>query len=89
MDASIYFFSAGFTLFGVVGVFLGWSLFVRYRREFLDDPAKTMSIEVFAKLIGFGGYGYFAALALVLGSACVLLGVGTFILVLLSRLRWI
>jgi hypothetical protein len=89
MDTSIYLFSGGFTIFGAVGIFLGWSLFVRYRREFLDDPSKTMSVEVLAKLIGFGGYGYFAAVALLLGSTCVLIGAGTFIYVLLSRMRWL
>jgi hypothetical protein len=87
MDTSIYLFSGGFTLFGAVGIFLGWNLFARYRREFLNDPSKTMSVEVLAGLIGFGGYGYFAAVALVLGSACVLVGAGTFIFVLLSRLQ--
>jgi hypothetical protein len=89
MDSSIYLFSGGFTLFGAIGIFLGWSLFARYRREFLGDPSKTMSGEVLAQLIGFGGYGYFAAVALLLGSACGIVGAGTFIFVLLSRLRWI
>jgi hypothetical protein len=89
MDSSIYLFSGGFTLFGAVGIYLGWSLFVRYRQEFLEDPSKTMSVEVLAQFIGFGGYGYVAALALILGSACVLIGTGSFVYVLLSRMRWV
>jgi hypothetical protein len=89
MDSSIYLFSAGFTLFGAVGIYLGWRLFVGYRQQFLDDPSKTMSVEVLAQFIGFGGYGYLAAVALVLGGACVLIGMGSFIFVLLSRMRWV
>ncbi len=81
--------SWGFILFGAVGLWLGWRLLVRYRQEFFRDPPRTMSIEVFARMIGFGGYGYFAALALVIGGACVFLGATALIVEFLSRLRWL
>jgi hypothetical protein len=64
----------GFLVFGAIGIYLGWRLMAEYRREFFRDPERTMSLEVFFKLIGFGGYGYFAALALVFGAASTAFG---------------
>ena len=64
----------GFLIFGLVGLRLGWTLFVEYRGVFFGDPQRTMSLEVLFRLVGFGGPGYFAALALILGSASALLG---------------
>jgi hypothetical protein len=64
----------GFMVFGVIGIYLGWRLIAEYRHEFFRDPERTMSLEVFLKLIGFGGYGYFAALALLLGAASTGIG---------------
>jgi hypothetical protein len=76
-------------LFGVVGICLGWKLLVRYRKAFVVEPERTMSTEVFAYVIGLGGYGYFAVLSLLVGTACVLVGAWALIEELLSRLRWI
>jgi Ca2+/Na+ antiporter len=68
----------GFFVFGVIGIYLGWRLMAEYRREFFRDPQRTMSLEVFFNLVGFGGYGYFAALALIFGVAST--GLGLFVL---------
>ena len=57
-----------FLLFGLVGFRLGWKALKQYQSMFVDDPANTMTFEVFFRIIGFGGPGYLIALAFCLAT---------------------
>ena len=83
---NIYAMAFGLIILGLPGIWYGYRLFVAYRREFFADPANTLSIEVLARLIGLGGYGYFAALAIILGSMLVAVGIMILVVVTFSRI---
>jgi hypothetical protein len=46
-NTAVGIFGFGFLLFGLALGRLGWKLLLAYRRAFFDDPAKTMSSDVF------------------------------------------